>query len=85
MTENPAQPIDTTDSAATKTLGLVSAGPAGFDLLDEVGRGGMGVVWRARDTALDREVAVKLLLDTYTPGSSAARRFLDEARITGQL
>jgi tetratricopeptide (TPR) repeat protein len=30
-------------------------------------------------------VAVKLLLDSYTPDSAAARRFLDEARITGQL
>src|SRR2546421_516677 len=60
-------------------------GPPGFDLLAEVGRGGMGAVWRARDRALDREVAVKLLGDKYAPDSGTARRFVDEARITGQL
>jgi len=57
----------------------------GYALGEEIGRGGMGVVYRARDVALDREVAVKLLQDRYAPGSPAARRFLDEARITGQL
>ena len=58
---------------------------ANYDLLDEVGRGGMGVVYRARDLAMDREVAVKILLDKYAPDSGTARRFVDEARITGQL
>ncbi len=59
--------------------------PPGYELLEVVGRGGMGVVYRARDLALDREVAVKLLLDRYAPGSPVAARFLDEARITAQL
>ena len=59
--------------------------PPGYELLDEIGRGGMGVVYRARDTALDRDVAVKLLAPTFPPGSIPAQRFLGEARITGQL
>jgi tetratricopeptide (TPR) repeat protein len=61
------------------------ASPPGYELLDEIGRGGMGVVYRARDTALDRDVAVKLLSDRYAADSPAAQRFLREARITGQL
>jgi tetratricopeptide (TPR) repeat protein len=57
----------------------------GYELLDEIGRGGMGIVYRARDLELDRDVAVKLLPDHFSADSATARRFLDEARITGQL
>ena len=57
----------------------------GYELFGEVGRGGMGVVYRARDLSLDRDVAVKLLQDRYPANSPLARRFTDEARITGQL
>jgi tetratricopeptide (TPR) repeat protein len=56
-----------------------------FDLLSEIARGGMGVVYRAADRALGRLVAVKVLQDRYEPDSAAARRFLNEARITAQL
>jgi serine/threonine protein kinase len=56
-----------------------------YELLGEVGRGGMGVVHRAKDLALDRDVAVKLLQDRYPADSPVARRFTDEARITAQL
>jgi serine/threonine protein kinase len=61
------------------------ASPPGYELCDEIGHGGMGVVYRARDTALDRDVAVKLLSERYPADSPAAQRFLSEARITGQL
>ena len=59
--------------------------PSGYELLDEVGRGAMGVVYRARDLGIGRDVAVKLLQDRFPADSTTARRFLDEARITGQL
>lgn len=45
----------------------------------------MVAVYRATDTVLDREVAVKVLLDKYAPTSGTARRFADEARNTGHL
>src|SRR5262245_39900648 len=57
----------------------------GYELLGEVGRGGMGVVYQARYLSLDRDVAVKLLQDGYPADSPIAHRIADEARITAQL
>jgi serine/threonine protein kinase len=51
----------------------------------EIARGGMGVILRATDTALGREVAVKVLHERFVPDTAAARRFDDEARIAAQL
>jgi tetratricopeptide (TPR) repeat protein len=61
-------------------------GPAGrYGLLEEIDRGGMGAIHRAHDRTLDREVAVKVLHERFAAGSGIARRFIEEARITGQL
>ncbi|MBX3400827.1 MAG: serine/threonine protein kinase [Gemmataceae bacterium] len=62
-----------------------TAAPAGYDLREEIGRGGMGLVYRALDLSLNREVAVKLLQDQFAAVGTTAARFLDEARITAQL
>jgi eukaryotic-like serine/threonine-protein kinase len=59
--------------------------PAGYDLRDEIGRGGMGLVYRALDLSLNREVAVKLLQEQFPAVGTTAVRFLEEARITAQL
>jgi tetratricopeptide (TPR) repeat protein len=59
--------------------------PAARYLLGEEIARGMGVVYRATDAVLGREVAVKVLQEKYAPDSGTARRFADEARITGQL
>src|SRR5262245_23619110 len=65
---------------------MATATPAGrYEILDEIAHGGMGTVYRARDTVLHREIAVKLLQDRFDSGSAVARRFVDEARIAGQL
>jgi tetratricopeptide (TPR) repeat protein len=57
----------------------------GYELCEAIGLGGMGVVYRARDLRLGRDVAVKLLADRFAAGSAAARRFVDEAGITARL
>ncbi|MFT3879820.1 MAG: serine/threonine-protein kinase [Gemmatales bacterium] len=59
--------------------------PDGFELIEEIGRGGMGMIFRARDLSFDRDIALKFLQSKYEVGSINALRFIDEARITGQL
>jgi tetratricopeptide (TPR) repeat protein len=61
----------------------VSAGR--FQLGPELARGGMGVVYSARDESLGRDVAVKVLHERYVWDALVVERFLDEARITAQL
>ncbi|MGE3821942.1 MAG: protein kinase, partial [Isosphaeraceae bacterium] len=51
-----------------------------YQVLDRVGRGGMGEVFRAMDPALDRVVAVKVLTESLAGSPEARRRFLREAR-----
>jgi WD40 repeat protein len=56
-----------------------------YRLEGEVARGGMGVVYRAHDADLGRTLAVKVLLPCHAGDPALAARFLEEARITGQL
>ena len=56
-----------------------------YELDREIGRGGIGVVFRGRDRLLGRELAVKVLGDAHLDKPEARRRFLDEARVGSQL
>jgi serine/threonine-protein kinase len=57
----------------------------GYEVLDVVGRGGMGVVYRARHVCLDRPVALKMLLTGAHAGRESRERFLREARMGAGL
>jgi tetratricopeptide (TPR) repeat protein/tRNA A-37 threonylcarbamoyl transferase component Bud32 len=61
------------------------AGTGRYLLGEEIAKGGMGVIYRATDTVLGREVAVKVLQQRFALDSGTARRFADEAHITAQL
>jgi serine/threonine protein kinase len=58
---------------------------AGYELLEELGRGGMGVVYKARHTRLDRFVAVKILPAEASREPAFAERFIREARALARL
>jgi eukaryotic-like serine/threonine-protein kinase len=50
-----------------------------------LGRGGMGTVYKARDVALDREVAVKLIREELVANNEAAQRFHREAKVAASF
>jgi WD40 repeat protein/Tfp pilus assembly protein PilF/predicted Ser/Thr protein kinase len=56
-----------------------------YELLEQIGRGGMGVVYRARQVGLDRIVAVKMILFGPFAGERAVQRFHNEARSAASL
>jgi serine/threonine-protein kinase len=56
-----------------------------YEIVALIGRGGMGEVYRARDTRLGREVAVKILPPNLVADRDRAERFEDEARATAAL
>lgn len=56
-----------------------------YQKIDELGRGGCGVVERAIDRQLEREVAVKRIVSSNGISEQARQRFLHEAKITSQL
>lgn len=56
-----------------------------YELLEEVGRGGMGVVYRALQTSLNRVVAIKMIEENRPSSSENRQRFLAEAEASARL
>jgi len=56
-----------------------------YRLISRLGEGGMGVVWKAEDTTLDREVAIKILPDAFAADPERLARFEREAKLLAAL
>ena len=57
----------------------------GYEITNEIGAGGMGIVYRARHIGLDREVALKMLPALRRASTNDIQRFHNEARVLAQI
>src|SRR5262252_5257979 len=58
---------------------------AHYRITSKLGEGGMGEVWRARDTKLDRDVAIKILPAAFASDAGRMARFEREAKVLASL
>ena len=84
-----SHPDDPSHTAAPRFGPPAAAGEVGtlgpYRVLKELGRGGMGAVYLALDTRLNRKLALKVMLPEFAANRSAKERFLREARAVAQI
>src|SRR5688572_16271413 len=89
----PTAPLDVSEISVTPDMLLEEPGPVSplpspgarigqYEIIRELGRGGMGAVYAARDTKLGRKVAIKFLCSSNQPEITA--RFILEAKATAR-
>jgi hypothetical protein len=76
--------LRSTDTGITVSGKLLFALP-GFEVFSEIGRGGMGVVYRARQLRPSRDVAIKVLPPALAASAHALERFRNEANVAAKL
>ena len=92
MIENPPTPVQhsfgsmsETILAATSQVSRTQPKIRGYEILDQLGHGGMGIVFRAREVRLNRIVALKMLLPGGHASPDLVARFTGEAEIVARL
>jgi eukaryotic-like serine/threonine-protein kinase len=74
------------DAGIISPMALASGTKIGpYEIVSLLGAGGMGEVYRARDSRLRREVAIKVLPPSFAKDTDRLRRFEQEARMVGAL
>lgn len=82
---DPDEVLDRAPDVEKKSRGLRPDAIRGYEILSEVGRGGMGVVYKALDLRLKRPVAVKVILSGGHAGTVERQRFQIEAESSAHL
>ena len=83
--EEPAVEVAAEDDAHEKPESLLGQQLGSYQILSLLGTGGMGVVYKARDTRLNRSVAIKVLPPDQLSDPERKRRFIQEARAASAL
>ena len=82
---NPEDEITTVEGVALNPPGVRPDIIDGYEILGELGRGGMGVVYRAFDRRLSRQVAIKTMGEASASSPAQLRRFRAEAEVIARL
>jgi serine/threonine-protein kinase len=72
-------------NAIRRSAGAAPVEVPGYEILNKIGAGGMGTVYKARQRSVDRIVAIKILSSTLTGDSAFVARFMNEARTAARL
>ena len=85
LSDSPVQANEGDSDNETAKRDLVGRKIESFEIVEVIGRGGMGIVYLARDTKLNRSVAIKSLPDQLVGGSTAQVRLRREAKLLASI